>query len=217
VESVGGVLLEVTDTGAGMDGETVNQIFEPFFSTKAEERGTGLGLSTCYGIVKQAGGAIKVESEPGEGTAIKVFLPRAAGEPQVANREETKRDLEGSETILVVEDEASVRKMIRHILASHGYEVLESADGEQALRVVERQNKHVRLLLTDMIMPHMGGAELSELIRSRNPLLKVLYMSGYIGETASASMDLSSDRSFIQKPFTSLRLLRRIRQILDEG
>ena len=210
------VLMEVSDTGTGMNTETLSHIFEPFFSTKTEERGTGLGLSTCYGIIKQAGGAVRASSEPGKGTTVSVFLPRAEGdELDEARQDETKQLLDGSETVLVVEDEDSLRKMVRHILIRRGYNVLESANGEEALRTIEKHQGEVQLLLTDLIMPRMGGKELSELLKTKYPKLQVLYMSGYTGDSPPLVGDFEPGRSFIQKPFRSAQLLQRIRQILD--
>ncbi len=210
------VLLAVTDNGMGMDAETQTHIFEPFFTTKEQGKGTGLGLATVYGIVKQSGGYIWVYSELGEGTTFKVYLPRVTQavqhEPVVSKELPQAR---ASETVLMVEDEEGVRLVVRGFLEARGYRVLEAANGEEALRLAAAQNGPIHLLLTDMIMPAMNGPALAEHIRRQRPAIKVLFMSGYASRGARQNHGLDSQASFLEKPFSGETLERRIREVLD--
>ncbi|MBI4563990.1 MAG: response regulator [Planctomycetes bacterium] len=210
------VMIAMTDTGTGMDAETRAKIFEPFFTTKALGKGTGLGLSTVYGIVKQSGGNIWVYSEPGRGTTFKVYLPRspqaavpaAAGAAVAAPRR-------GTETILVVEDEAAVRKLIQRVLEKEGYTVLEAGDVDEAVARCEQYRGDIHLLLTDMVLPKMDGRKLAERILSLRPSLKVAYMSGYADEAIFPREPLEPGRMFIEKPITPTSLLAKLREFLS--
>jgi two-component system cell cycle sensor histidine kinase/response regulator CckA len=212
------VQLSVTDCGEGMDKETVSRIFEPFFTTKEKGSGSGLGLATVYGIVRQAGGHIWVYSEPGRGTTFKIYLPRISGiseeEAAAAQGAEVSN---GSETILLVEDSKLLAKVTRDYLASAGYRVLLAAEASEALHVAEKYSGRIHLLLTDVVMPHMNGRELSELLVKNRPELKVLFMSGHTAGVISQHALLADDVAFIEKPFTHDALGRKIRQLLDPG
>ena len=209
------VMLAVSDTGTGMDEETQARIFEPFFTTKELGKGTGLGLSTIYGIVKQSGGNIWVYSEVGRGTTFKIYLPRVDAEAQeYKHASATEEVLNGTETILLVEDEEMVRKLARQILATQGYRVLEATNGEEALRMCEHDQEPIELLLTDVIMPEMSGPELAERLHRLRPELRVLFMSGYTDDAIVHHGVLAEGAHFIQKPFAPDVLSRRVRQIL---
>jgi CheY-like chemotaxis protein len=210
------VVLEVTDTGCGMSDEVLGHLFEPFFTTKGVGRGTGLGLSTTYGIVQQSGGHIEVTSAPGRGSTVKVYLPRvespaAADEggpaPAAASR--------GLETVLLAEDEAMVRGLIREALRRKGYTVLEAANGADALQMCEQQAGPIHLLLTDVVMPGMGGRALAERAARLRPGLKLLYMSGYTDDAVVRHGVLQAEAAFVQKPFRLDDLLRKVREVLD--
>ena len=211
------VLLAVSDTGTGMDEETRARIFEPFFTTKGPETGTGLGLSTVYGIVQQWGGAIQVYTELGWGTSFKVYLPRAAGAAETAAvRAENITELpRGSETILLVEDQDAVASVIRATLHLCGYQVLEAHNGGEALTVLERHDGPVHLLLSDIVMPVMGGSELAARLRGVRPETRVLFISGFSERALSAYGDQESGFSFLQKPFMPESLARKVRDVLD--
>jgi PAS domain S-box-containing protein len=206
-------MLAISDTGQGMDAETRNHLFEPFFTTKALGRGTGLGLSTIYGIVKQSGGHIWVHSEPGQGTTFRIYLPRieARPEPGRSSRAVAGPAL-GTETILLVEDETAVRKLFRAALASRGYTVLEAADGEDAILVAEQYPGPIQLLVTDVMMPRMGGPELACRLASLRPETKTLYVSGYASSAPEACVP---GAAFLQKPFTPDALALAVGQLLD--
>ena len=212
------VLLTVSDTGKGMDKETRSRIFEPFFTTKPTGEGTGLGLSTVYGIVTQSGGHIQVYSEPGHGAVFKVYLPLAAAtgrESSYAPKPDLEKGLGGGETILVAEDEDTLGKLIAKILTSNGYNVLSAHNGKEALRLAEEFPGTIHLLLTDVIMGQMGGRELSEELLKRKPEMKLIYMSGYTDDTVVRHGILGAKNEFLQKPFSPSALLRRIREVLD--
>jgi signal transduction histidine kinase/ActR/RegA family two-component response regulator len=209
------VMLAVSDTGVGMDKNTQAHIFEPFFTTKARGKGTGLGLATVYGIVKQSGGSIWVYSEPQQGTTFKVFLPPAVA-PHVAAPEEVKtHSLEGRETILLVEDQPEVRQAARDMLARYGYTVIEAARGQDALQLIAQSPDPVHLLLTDVVMPSMTGRELAGRLVAARPDIRVLYMSGYTNEAIVRHGVLEPGVAFLQKPFTPPELARRVREVLD--
>jgi PAS domain S-box-containing protein len=211
-------LLRVEDTGAGMDAATRAQIFDPFFTTKDVGRGTGLGLSTVYGIVKQSGGSIQVESEPGKGTRFTIQLPcvdgATAAEPEPVD---AAVGTTGTETILLVEDEPSVRVLARESLRECGYTVLEAADGEEALRVAAGCPGPIHLLLTDVVMPRMRGRALADRLREARPGTGVLFISGYPDDARGRRGDVDPGSPFLEKPFTPDTLLRRVRQTLDEA
>jgi CheY-like chemotaxis protein len=211
-------MLAVTDNGIGMDAEIQSHLFEPFFTTKEKDKGTGLGLATCYGIVKQNNGGIWVYSEAGRGTSVKVYLPRAEGVPETATAADTLSALSGgSETILIVEDEHAVHEMIVKVLKSKGYTIFGASNGEEALRFFER-NDHgaIDLMITDVVMPHMGGIELVERLFARYGTMKVLYMSGYTDTTIVNHGILKPGVEFLQKPFTPGSLIQKVRQVLDK-
>jgi len=210
------VMMAISDTGIGMDKETLSRIFEPFFTTKEKGKGTGLGLSTVYGIVKQSGGNTWVYSEPGKGTTFKIYLPRV--EKQIEATEDTEavaESLTGSETILVVEDNEMVRDLAQSILQHYGYDVLEAQDGEEAIKVSKGHDGPIHLMLTDVVMPGMDGNEMAEHITALRPNLKIIYMSGYTENAIVHHGVLDLKTAFIQKPFTPQSLARKVREVLD--
>jgi two-component system, cell cycle sensor histidine kinase and response regulator CckA len=210
------VTLSVSDTGMGMDVPTQARIFDPFFTTKEAGKGTGLGLSTVYGIVEQSGGHIAVESAPGQGSTFTIFLPRHAGPALAAPGQPDRRGLpHGTETLLLVEDEAAVRSSARRLLERHGYTVIEARHGADALRIMEDGTRQVDLVLTDLVMPEMGGRELVERLRARHPGMKVLFMSGYSERAVTQDGAMPPGTGFVEKPFTVEQLTRRTREILD--
>jgi signal transduction histidine kinase/ActR/RegA family two-component response regulator len=209
------VMLAVTDTGAGMDSETLARAFEPFFTTKGPGAGTGLGLATVYGIVKQSGGSVEAYSEPGHGTTVKVYLPRVDEEPEVdAPGDEALAPGRGWETVLVAEDQPEVRRLAVEALRRAGYEVLEAGSGLEALEVARRHAGEVHLLLTDVVMPQMSGQELAGRLAAAKPEVKVLYMSGYTENAIVHHGVLDEGIAFVPKPFTPDDLLRRVRSVL---
>jgi PAS domain S-box-containing protein len=215
----GWVVLHVGDTGMGMDEATKAQIFEPFFTTKATGEGTGLGLATVYGIVKQSGGSIAVETAPGAGTRFRIAFPRDNSGAAIANlpaerpAQESRR---GSETILIVEDEEAVRHLARRFLSAAGYGVMTAANGLDALLACEDHDGPIDLLLTDVVMPQMSGPELAVRLTTVREDLRVLYMSGYTGSAVSKHGVLARGTHLLEKPFTRAELTRRVRQVLDE-
>jgi PAS domain S-box-containing protein len=210
------VLLSVSDNGEGMSAETQSHAFEPFFTTKAPGKGTGLGLSTVYGIVNQSGGFVWLYSEPGIGTTVKVYLPSAVEEEESeAQAAVVKPDVTGTETILVVEDQRAVLKLIESILTPRGYRVLGTGHPDEALRLCEQHKGPIDLLFTDVVMPAMGGRQLAEEAAKLRPGLKVLYMSGYTDEMIGPHSQGSFEANFVQKPFSAEALLQRVRQVLD--
>lgn len=217
VQSGSYVAVEVTDSGCGMDSETRARVFEPFFTTKEKGKGTGLGLSTVYGIVKQSGGYIWVSSEPQRGTTFKIYLPGVDEAPTPARPPKAPVQLlQGSETILLVEDEGNVRELLCQMLRSKGYEVLEAAQGEEALRLGKSCTKPIHLIITDMVMPQMNGRELARRLRALHPESKVLCMTGYAGNKIGSTDVLEKDAAFIHKPFSAEALSQKIRSILDQ-
>jgi PAS domain S-box-containing protein len=211
------VMLAVSDTGHGMDADTMTHIFEPFFTTKEEGKGTGLGLSTVFGIVKQSGGHVAVYSEVGRGTSFKVYLPRTQEKGEIAAvgaaRDEVPRT--GSETILLVEDAEALRLLIAEILEVGGYRVLPGASPEAALAAAEAHAGPIHLLLTDVVMPGMSGREVADRIKASRPTVKVMYMSGYTDEAIGHHGALEPGTHFMQKPFTADALLRKVREVLE--
>jgi signal transduction histidine kinase/ActR/RegA family two-component response regulator len=212
------VLLSVTDTGAGMDEETKSHIFEPFFTTKGPGKGTGLGLATVYGIVRQTGGGIAVESEPGKGSTFRIYLPMVTG--PVDHTRTPSAPVEKSdnfETILVVEDEEIVRDLVCAVLEEQGYNVLCAADGLKALQSARNFDGTIHLLVTDVIMPHMNGPELAAKLSRLRPAMKVLYVSGYSDNDVGDHGVLHPQFELLQKPFTPQTLARKIRDVIHEG
>jgi PAS domain S-box-containing protein len=211
------VMLAISDTGFGMDSETQSHIFEPFFTTKGP-KGTGLGLSTVYGIIKQSGGYIWVNSEPGKGTNFKIYLPRVAerAEPaQVVASKDSAFAEPGTETILIAEDEANLRYLARQFLEKQGYKVIEAADGAAAMQIAVAHEGVIHLLLTDVIMPGMNGRELAQRISEIRPNTKVLYMSGYTENVIGHNGTLDAGVRLLQKPFTLRDLKSKVREVLD--
>jgi two-component system, cell cycle sensor histidine kinase and response regulator CckA len=209
------VMLSVSDSGHGMDKETQVRIFEPFFTTKEKGKGTGLGLSTVYGIIKQSGGYILVDSELGQGTTFRIYLPRVEDPAEPARRPQVSEpENGGSETVLLVEDEESVRQLVRETLESKGYRVLEAENGEAALRVAEQLTRPVDVLITDVVMPGMSGRELSARMCGACPNTKVLYLSGYTEDAIVHEGVLEPGTAFLQKPFTLQALARKMREVL---
>jgi PAS domain S-box-containing protein len=211
------VMLSVSDTGCGMDERTRARLFEPFFTTKQTGKGTGLGLATVYGIVKQSGGDIWVYSEPGHGTTFKVYLPHELSAKETGERaSQLTTDAVGTETILVVEDEDAVRNLAKRILERAGYTVLTAANGGEALVICGRQQESVGLVLTDVVMPGMNGKELADRLARLYPNLRVLYMSGYTDDAIVHRGVLAPGTHFIGKPFNAADLTRMVREVLDE-
>ncbi len=210
------VLLAVSDTGVGMSREVQAHIFEPFFTTKKRGEGTGLGLATVYGIVKQSGGDIQVYSEEGHGTTFKIYLPSTKEVTQPLRRPGIEEKLpSGNETLLLVEDDASVRELVQLVLQEQGYSVLEAEDGQEALRLAAGHSGPVHLLLVDMVMPGMNGVSVAERLARTHPGLKTLFMSGYTDGATTHQDMLKPDAAFLQKPFSSMALVRKVRQVLD--
>ena len=210
------VALRVSDTGEGMDATTRSRVFEPFFSTKGE-RGTGLGLSTVFGIVRQHDGAISIESEPGQGTTFTVLLPWTERAAEAKTPAPARADLRGGETILLVEDEDDVRRILCQVLSRSGYRVLEARHGEEGLELAQRHGGAIDLLLTDVVMPKMDGRELALRVGQQWPGTKVLYMSGYAADGPFSPGPLASTAAFLPKPITPQAVLEGIRRALDVG
>ena len=213
------VMIGITDTGAGMDEETRRRLFEPFFTTKEAGKGTGLGLSTVYGIVTQTGGYIWVYSEPGRGTTFKIYLPRA-DETEVAETVAAAPSepavTTGTETILLVEDEAAVRKLASEVLERQGYNVIVTESATDARAAMDRLDGTLHLLITDIVMPDLRGPDLAEIVRAAHPECKVLYMSGYAPEAVVRHGSMQSGGTFISKPFSPAVFVRKVRSVLDD-
>src|SRR5947208_14397432 len=207
------VMLAVSDTGMGMDSETLSHIFEPFFTTKETGKGTGLGLSMVYGIVKQSNGYIMAYSEPGRGTTFKIYFPSTEESLPVQQRE--MEIVGGTETILVVEDEPALRELTCTLLEDSGYTVLESSGVEDAMRTAKDMQRQIDLLLTDVVMPRLDGRELASRLAALRPDLKVLYMSGYTDDVIAHRGVLAQGTLLVQKPFTRTTCLQEVRQPLD--
>lgn len=211
------VMIAVSDTGTGMSEEIKARIFEPFFTTKTKGKGTGLGLATVYGIVKQSGGHINVYSEPDQGTTFKIYLPRVAGAVAVKMYDRTTTpSRSGHETVLLVEDEEALRAFARQVLQSAGYTVLEAGNGPEALALVEEYHGHIHLLVTDVVMPQMSGRQLAERLLATRFGLKVLYISGYTDDAVVRHGVLQAEVSFLQKPFSPAALTAKVRAVLDQ-
>jgi PAS domain S-box-containing protein len=209
------VMLSVSDTGTGIDDETQARIFEPFFTTKELGKGSGLGLSTVYGIVQQSGGHISVHSQVGVGTTFKIYLPRIVADAHSHRAgAETQEPFRGSETILLAEDDETVRGLVRRVLTGYGYKVLEAADGDSALLICREHPEPIAMLLTDVIMPETSGPQLANKLSQLRPDIKVLYMSGYTDDSIVHHGGLESGINFLQKPFTPAVLMHKIRQVL---
>jgi CheY-like chemotaxis protein len=207
------VVLVVRDTGTGMDSEALRHLFEPFNGATSPQRRSGLGLSIVHGIVRQNGGVVRVASEPGHGTSVKVYLPRV----ELAENplENPTQELRGGETVLIAEDEEGVRELLRKVLGDHGHAVLEARHGRDALMVADRYERPIDLLITDVVMPEIGGGELVQRLQSQRPGLKVLYISGYTNDEIVRRGVRRTEAHFLQKPFTSQELMRKVRQVLD--
>lgn len=208
-------LITVSDNGCGMTPETKEHIFEPFFTTKPRDKGTGLGLSTVHGIVKQSGGTIVVYSEEGNGTVFKLYFPLSSGEAVAAKQQAGRKFSAVSGTVLVVDDDEQIKALARRTLAEDGLSVIVAASAEEALSLCKRHNKHIDLLLTDMILPEMTGIELAEQLKSAYPEIKIIYMSGYTDHSVLSDGMLPPDKSFIQKPFTLDLLTQKVREALS--
>jgi two-component system cell cycle sensor histidine kinase/response regulator CckA len=204
------VRLVVADTGIGMNEEVKTHLFEPFFTTKEKGKGTGLGLATCYGIIKQSGGYIQVSSEPGQGTTFRIYFPKVEGSAPLHDaQEEAVRLPEGTETLLLAEDEPSVRTMT-------GYTVIEASNGEEALRLVEKHGgQPLHLLVTDVVMPRMGGKELADHLRTLQEGIKVLFISGYTDDAITHHGVLEPATDFLRKPFSLTDITKKVREVLD--
>jgi len=201
-----------------MPADVVSRIFEPFFTTKEEGRGTGLGLATVYGIVQQSGGATRVESRPGHGTTFQIDLPRCeAQEAAPMSAPPPIRSRSGSETVLLVEDDARVRALVSTMLGRSGYNVLDADGGERALEIIRAHRGHIDLLLTDVVMPAMNGRVLAERLQALSPATRVLFMSGYSDDAIMRAGVQAAEVGFLQKPFSSAALAAKIREILEVG
>jgi PAS domain S-box-containing protein len=218
VESASGpyVMLAVTDNGTGMDEKTRSRVFDPFFTTKEKVGSTGLGLSTVYGIVKQNNGYVWVYTEHGKGTTFKVYFPKVT-EDVTAGKEQAKfsGEISGFETVLIVEDNDTLRNLAKNVLQKYGYEILEAENGEKALNVSETHEGPIHLLLTDVVMPKMGGREAADRLQPLYPQMKVIYMSGYTDNTIVRHGVLAPGLNFLEKPFTPEALARKVREVLD--
>jgi len=212
------VMLSVSDTGCGISPEIKELIFEPFFTTKEEGKGTGLGLSTIYGIVKQSGGSIWVYSEPGRGTTFKIYLPRVEEETgALPVQDDTDHLPKGKETVLLVEDDPSLRALAARVLRYQGYKVIEATNGHEAIGIArENVQEIIHLLLTDVVMPRMGGRELVKRMKTLHSEIRVLFISGYTEHAITYHAGLKPGTPFLQKPFSPTALAKKVREVLDQ-
>jgi len=209
-------ILSIRDTGVGMDQATQSRIFEPFFTTKEPGKGTGLGLSTVYGIMKQSRGYVLVNSRPGQGAEFQLYFPIVEGSPdKISMREPPRRALQGTETVLLVEDEQSLRSVVGNVLRSNGYEVLGAQDGHAALDLAENFAAPIELLLTDVILPGISGRALADHLGVSRPLMKVIYMSGYTDDFIAHHGTIDPQTVLLEKPFPISLLLQKVRETLD--
>ena len=208
--------MSVSDTGSGIAPDVLPRIFEPFFTTKEAGKGTGLGLATVFGIVRQHGGWVTVSSEPGQGTTFRIFLPATADSAEQAGERAKPAPRGGTETVLVVEDEPSVRMLVRAILQRRGYTVIEASSGVEALKLWDAHRAQVSLVLTDLVMPDgVNGQELARRLRADMPGLRVVFSSGYSSEIAGRELKLGAGENFLQKPFSADTLSEIVRRALD--
>jgi PAS domain S-box-containing protein len=211
------VLLAVSDTGSGMTSDVQEHLFEPFFTTKPPGKGTGLGLATVYGIIKHTGGHIGVYSEPGHGATFKIYLPATLPEPdRWAAASDARPEAHGNETVLLVEDEEAVRSLVHHVLKEIGYRVLQAPSGGAALRICDEHSDPIHLLITDVVMPAMGGRQLAEAACVRHPEMRVLFLSGYTDDAIVRHGVLHENVCFLQKPFAASVLREKVREVLDD-
>ncbi len=209
------ILLSISDTGHGMDSETAGRVFQPFFTTKDHDKGTGLGLSTAMGIVKRCGGDIWVRTAPGQGASFTVCLPQAQTPLSAAPAADPRIDVAGCETVLLVEDEENVRRLLNHVLQKRGYQVLEASDGMEALRIFEERAEEIHLVITDMVMPRMNGRELGERLLQVRADTRIIYMSGYTDDVLMRTGAIGPGISFLQKPLRPDVLAAKVREALD--
>jgi CheY-like chemotaxis protein len=209
-------LLSVSDTGSGMEPEVLARIFEPFFTTKAPGRGTGLGLAMVYGVVKQSGGYIWVHSEADKGTTFKIYLPQVAQAPDSVSIQKPRLDhMHGSETILLVEDDAAVRELVRTLLSAQGYRVIATQNADDLRKICEEHEGQIHLLVTDMVLPGTSGREIAKQVSLLRPEIKVLFMSGYTDDSLVQSHGFEKSMAFLQKPFSAVFLASKVREVLD--
>ena len=210
------VMLSVSDTGVGMSDEVKDHLFEPFFTTKEPGKGTGLGLATVYGVIKQSGGDIRVHSQENEGTTFRIYLPRVGEVIPAPARPRGMTDVpSGNETILLVEDDESVRDLTWRVLEGQGYTVLQANNGQEAIQVAASHDEHIHLMVTDLVMPGISGKVLAEQLAQTRPELKVLFMSGYTDELIAEYGMLEPGVALLQKPFRPVELAHKVRQVLD--
>jgi CheY-like chemotaxis protein len=210
-------MLAVSDTGSGMDSETAARVFEPFFTTKEIGKGTGLGLAMAYGIVKQSGGDIRIDTKVGRGTTFKIYLPRLErAEESIAEPAPfSLRKVEGTETILVLEDENALRGLIRQVLSRAGHTVLDTGDPDEAIQLCERHPGDIALFITDMVLPKLSGPQVAERVLQIRPGVRIIYTSGYPGKATIPNRLRQYGTTFFEKPFTPDTLVRKVRAVLD--
>lgn len=210
-------MLAVSDTGSGIPESDLARIFEPFFTTKGPGKGTGLGLAVVHGIVKQSAGGIEVESEPGSGSTLKIYLPATDEDRDLLPIQELSDSLEGDETILLVEDEPAVRAFAIAALTERGYNVLEAASGHEAMEIAERRGNEIDLLLTDVVMPGIDGHQLAQKLSARFPRMKMLFVSGYTNDIGMRQRILTDRTAFLPKPYSPTALAAKVRSVLDNS
>ncbi len=208
-------MLAVSDTGSGMTSEVKARVFEPFFTTKGVGKGTGLGMAVVHGIVKQSGGSIDLYSELGLGTVFRLYFPVVSDPSLLPDSAGPSAVERGSETILLVEDEEGVRHVTMFILKSYGYHVLDASNGRHALEVLKSRQVSIDLLVTDIVMPEMGGGDLAKVLQTKFPGIRVLFLSGYTNDAVVTQGILHEEVAFLQKPFSAVALARKVREVLD--